>query len=312
MNARQRARLAAFFLIIFTAAVSPAVFGDNGPEITDTDNKAEGEGVQEGTASIKVTKRAEPQTFSAVGEEIIYWFAVENTGDLDITNLIVTDPLVGFSGTVASLAAGAATIYLSDSYTITQADIDAGRIENTATASGIDENGKAVVDYGSATITTGTPEGEADEACFLSTLPWNLYGSIAALVAGAYGIMWIAEDSPCMVATAAYGTPLAGEIGLLRVFRDTWLLESAAGTAFVDLYYRNGGLLADYVANHEWAALAVRVALYPVLAIITLSLFVPHLFLSLAAGSLGVAFLSVLFLRRKRASRRAAGLRPPV
>lgn len=313
MNFRQHSRSAAFFFIIAVLLSTPAIFANAAGPVTSTAlNKAEGESTQDGTASIKVTKRAEPDTFSAVGEEIVYWFAVTNTGDLDVTNLIVTDPLIGFSGTVANLAAGASTIYLSDSYTITQADLDAGSVENTVTASGLDENGDAVIDYGSSTITTGATEGEeeeTDETCFLTTYPWNFYASLAALVATACGIVWIAEDSPCMVATAAYGTPMAGKINLLRTFRDTWLLESAGGTAFVDFYYRNGGLLADFVARHNWAARMVRAALYPILAIVILILFVPYIFFSSAAGIAGVVLLSLFYLKRKRSLDQQTGPR---
>jgi hypothetical protein len=44
---------------------------------------------------------------------------------------------------------------------------------------------------------------------------------------------------PCFVATAAYGTDTAEEIGLLREFRDVVLLPSGLGAEFVSLYYRS-------------------------------------------------------------------------
>jgi len=78
------------------------------------------------------------------------------------------------------------------------------------------------------------------------------------------------------VATAAYGTPLAPQINLLRVFRDRVLLNSVLGTAFVDVYYRVGGIAAQFVARHGWAAWIVRVALVPVLLAAALTLLYPH------------------------------------
>jgi len=42
----------------------------------------------------------------------------------------------------------------------------------------------------------------------------------------------------CLIATAAYGNPTAEQIDVLREFRDVVLLESAAGSLFVALYYR--------------------------------------------------------------------------
>ncbi|MCH8204124.1 MAG: hypothetical protein IID09_03125, partial [Candidatus Hydrogenedentes bacterium] len=69
----------------------------------------------------------------------------------------------------------------------------------------------------------------------------------------------------CLIATAAYGTPLAEEIEVLRVLRDTRLLRGAFGTAFVDTYYRLSPPVADAVASNEVLRTGVRLILVPVL-----------------------------------------------
>jgi len=71
----------------------------------------------------------------------------------------------------------------------------------------------------------------------------------------------------CFIATAAYGTPMAAEIGSLRVVRDTYLMDTALGAAFVDAYYRISPPIAGVVAESRVAKAVVRAALAPVVAV---------------------------------------------
>ena len=83
-----------------------------------------------------------------VGDVITYSFTVTNTGNVTLTNVTVTDPLVAVVGSsIASLAPGASnsTAYTA-SYTLTQADITAGSFTNTASVSGTPPSGPAVTD----------------------------------------------------------------------------------------------------------------------------------------------------------------------
>ncbi|MCH7910047.1 MAG: hypothetical protein IIB38_10565, partial [Candidatus Hydrogenedentes bacterium] len=73
------------------------------------------------------------------------------------------------------------------------------------------------------------------------------------------------ETSGCLIATAAYGTPLAGEIDVLRSLRDRYMLRNALGMAFVDTYYRVSPPLADLVASEPALASLVRAMLHPLL-----------------------------------------------
>jgi len=62
----------------------------------------------------------------------------------------------------------------------------------------------------------------------------------------------------CFVATAAYGTPSAEQIDVLREFRDSMLLESTTGSLFVSLYYQLSPPIADFIAGNELLRTMVR------------------------------------------------------
>lgn len=70
----------------------------------------------------------------------------------------------------------------------------------------------------------------------------------------------------CFIATAAYGTPLANEIGTLRTVRDQYLMGNAFGAIFADTYYRLSPPIARVVAERPGLAAIVRALLAPVVA----------------------------------------------
>ena len=66
------------------------------------------------------------------------------------------------------------------------------------------------------------------------------------------------KDQACFIATAAYGTPAAEEIDVLRQFRDEVLLHNPAGRAFVATYYKLSPPLAAFIARHRPLRTLVR------------------------------------------------------
>jgi hypothetical protein len=76
-----------------------------------------------------------------------------------------------------------------------------------------------------------------------------------------------ATVTPCFVATAAYGSPMAAEVSVLRRLRDRYLMPQALGRAAVAGYYRVGGWLAARVRPHDEVRAIVRTALSPLVAL---------------------------------------------
>jgi hypothetical protein len=81
----------------------------------------------------------------------------------------------------------------------------------------------------------------------------------------------------CFIATAAFGSPLAPQVQLLREVRDKYLLPYRPGQAAVRGYYAVSPPIADVISRSEMLRGAVRFALMPLLGWATLALWSPAL-----------------------------------
>jgi uncharacterized repeat protein (TIGR01451 family) len=115
--------------------------------------------------AISVVKSASPSDVASytLGQMITYSYVVTNTGNVTLTDVAPTEGVFTGTGTMSALTCPAGPVSLApgaqetctSSYTLTQADIDAGQVSNTATATGTPPSGNPVT---STPSTANIPE----------------------------------------------------------------------------------------------------------------------------------------------------------
>ncbi len=68
----------------------------------------------------------------------------------------------------------------------------------------------------------------------------------------------------CFIATAAFGSPMALELIVLRRFRDEFLITGVFGSAFVWTYYRLSPPIANRIRGNEHLCRFMRSLIRPV------------------------------------------------
>jgi uncharacterized repeat protein (TIGR01451 family) len=105
---------------------------------------------------LEISKTADPMTYDAVGDVITYTVTLKNTGNVTIENAKITDDKTGLTNvaykhvavdaTESGATNGSATLLpgealkMTASYTVTQEDVDAGKVSNSAAGSGYAPN----------------------------------------------------------------------------------------------------------------------------------------------------------------------------
>ena len=97
-------------------------------------------------------KRTTTATFANVGDVINYEFDVANTGNVTMTAISITDNQVPSVTCPQTSLIPSETMVCSASYTVTQADVDAGSVTNNASASGTPPSGSPVTELSSVTV----------------------------------------------------------------------------------------------------------------------------------------------------------------
>jgi hypothetical protein len=121
------------------------------------------------------------------GSTVTYSFLVTNTGNVTLTSVAVTDPLPGLSAISCpgTTLAPSASMTCTASRVITAADVTAGVVNNTATATGQPPTGSSV---------TSTDSASVSPVASVPALP-PLALLLLATVLGA-GAAWVARRRP--------------------------------------------------------------------------------------------------------------------
>lgn len=148
-------QLSGYKFVSITGKGCPANLGDtitlnDGDDITCTITNNDGElGYTMSKASATPsTNLGSNTTITDTGDTIEYTFTFVNTGAFDLINLAVQDPLFGAGNicTIASLPVGATdNTSCVLNHTLTQANVDAGSLLNTATSSAYAPDGTTTV-----------------------------------------------------------------------------------------------------------------------------------------------------------------------
>ncbi|MGH7311820.1 MAG: CFI-box-CTERM domain-containing protein, partial [Candidatus Rokuibacteriota bacterium] len=109
----------------------------------------------------------------------------------------------------------------------------------------------------------------------------------------------VEDGNDCVIATAAFGSRLAGEVRTLRRFRDQALLTNAVGRLLVRAYYRLSPPFARAVRNDPVLATALRGVLRPIAHGAGLALDRPFIAVALVA----VGIVAIVGLGTRAATR---------
>ncbi|AMQ55123.1 DUF7507 domain-containing protein [Algoriphagus sanaruensis] len=113
--------------------------GDS-PDGNDPSDETEEETPIQRNPSIQIVKTDNGAEVDAAGDVITYTLTATNTGNVTLTNVVITDPLTGYEENVGTLNPGQSAIRTT-SYTVTQSDVNAGFVLNTALATGDSPDG---------------------------------------------------------------------------------------------------------------------------------------------------------------------------
>jgi hypothetical protein len=216
--------------------------------------------------------------------------------------------------TIGDVYAAATNVTMQDSYSIT-ADFESWHpdptvlLEMSSTAGGsVTVPGEGVFSYpfGIKVDLVAEPDegyrfinwsGDVDTVADVNA------PSITIIMDSSYSVTASFADSRCFIATAAYGSPMAEEIQVLRDFRDRYMLTNSLGQALTALYYQASPPIAEFIVEHPTLKPAVRAALLPAVVMSTVAVNAAPAEKTAAIGMLVLVSVAVAVWAAKRRGR---------
>src|SRR5690625_4227454 len=113
-----------------------------------------------------------------LGDTIEYTITATNIGDVDLYNVVVSDPQLNPSSETCSVLAPTDSCVLSGTYTVTQDDVDAGEVHNAATVDAEDPEGNNVPGEDEVTTPIDQTPGISLDKRVTSSAPFDVGDNI--------------------------------------------------------------------------------------------------------------------------------------
>ncbi|MBT0958703.1 DUF11 domain-containing protein [Alphaproteobacteria bacterium KMM 3653] len=145
---------------------------------------------------LTIGKSGSPDPFGPLGSTVTYLFTVANTGNVTLSNVEVSDPLIdGYSCVIDSLAPGVTDQTCVGTYTVTQENVDNAIIRNTASVAGTDPFGNTPGGTGSA-VTNGPERMPALEVTKTANLSGQSVGDVVIFAVTVENTGTVTLDNP--------------------------------------------------------------------------------------------------------------------
>ncbi|MGC3994262.1 MAG: tandem-95 repeat protein [Propionicimonas sp.] len=186
------------------------------------------------TATLKIVKSLSSGNPFRAGDQLTYGFTITNTGNVAVTGVGVDDTLLtGEACAATTLAPGASTTCTAGAYTVTAADVTAGKVVNTAAPTGSSVSGSPSTDSDSTTTVTtkiGTPPAATGDT---KTTKQNIATTVNPLAndtAGVSGTGTVGALDPTSVVLVAGSGDTVSNGGRKLVNSDgTYEVDAATG-----------------------------------------------------------------------------------